>query len=49
MADLGFIYEKGITNESGLEYIIEPHLDHSIKYYEKAKSRTTSEGDHHAS
>jgi TPR repeat protein len=37
MTDLGYIYEKGITNESGLEYIIEPHLDHSLKYYEKAK------------
>lgn len=37
ITDLGFIYEKGITSNEGTEWIIEPHIDHAKKYYEKAK------------
>lgn len=39
LTDLGFIYERGLMNELGTDYYIEPHLDYAKKYYEKAKER----------
>lgn len=33
LTDLGFIYEKGVVHDSGMEYFIEPHPDHAKKYY----------------
>jgi len=37
MTDLGFIYEKGVKNEAGTGYSIEPLPDHAYKYYMKTK------------
>jgi hypothetical protein len=37
MTDLGYIYEKGVKNEAGNSYYIEPHPEHALKYYTKAK------------
>lgn len=37
MTDLGFIYEKGIKNENGYGYFIQPHPQHALKYYLKAR------------
>ena len=37
MTDLGFIYEKGIKSEDQYSYFIEPHPEHALKYYLKAK------------
>ena len=39
LTDLGFIYEKGVVQENGAEYYIEPHMDYAKKYYEKAKEK----------
>ena len=33
LTDLGFIYERGVQHEGGVEFFIEPHPDHAKKYY----------------